>query len=175
MSCRNGAFALGVRVVAGAGSGPRGAEFHHGYDRPVSPVPERVAVLVYSNSPQVRAQVRTAVGRRPAPDVGRIDWVECATQADVTRELDDGGIDLAILDGEAQPTGGLGLARQLKDEITDCPPIVVSVRRADDRWLATWSRADAVLVHPLDPLTAAETVADVLRGVEGGNGAPVRR
>jgi len=48
-------------------------------------------------------------------------------------------------------------------EITDCPPIVVSVRRKDDRWLATWSQADAVLVHPLDPLTAAETVADVLR------------
>jgi hypothetical protein len=40
---------------------------------------------------------------------------------------------------------------------------VVTVRRRDDRWLATWSQADAVLVHPLDPLTAAETVADVLR------------
>ena len=37
------------------------------------------------------------------------------------------------------------------------------MRRRDDRWLATWSQADAVLVHPLDPLTAAETVADVLR------------
>ena len=65
---------------------------------------------------------------------------------------------------EAQPTGGMGLSRQLKDEITNCPPIVVAVRRKDDRWLATWSQADAVLVHPLDPLAAAETVAEVLRG-----------
>jgi DNA-binding response OmpR family regulator len=77
--------------------------------------------------------------------------------------MDAGRVDLAILDGEAQPTGGIGLTRQLKNEITDCPPIVVAVRRKDDRWLATWSQADAVLVHPLDPLTAAETVAGVLR------------
>jgi hypothetical protein len=55
------------------------------------------------------------------------------------------------------------VCRQLKNELDDCPPIVVAVRRKDDRWLATWSMADAVLVHPLDPLTAAETVADVLR------------
>jgi DNA-binding response OmpR family regulator len=83
--------------------------------------------------------------------------------ADLLYEVDQGGVDLLILDGEAQPTGGLGLARQFKNEITDCPPIVVAVRRRDDRWLATWSQADAVLVHPLDPLAAAETVAEVLR------------
>jgi DNA-binding response OmpR family regulator len=78
-------------------------------------------------------------------------------------EMDAGTVDLAILDGEAQPTGGIGLCRQLKHEIDNCPPIVIAIRRKDDRWLATWSQADAVLVHPLDPLAAAETVADVLR------------
>jgi hypothetical protein len=57
----------------------------------------------------------------------------------------------------------MGLSRQLKNEIVDCPPIVIAVRRADDRWLSTWSLADAVIVHPLDPLVAAETVADLLR------------
>jgi len=41
--------------------------------------------------------------------------------------------------------------------------VIIAIRRQDDRWLATWSLADAVLVHPLDPLTAAETVAEVLR------------
>jgi len=134
----------------------------------MSDLGERVTVLVYSNSADVRALVRTAVGRRPAPDTGRIDWVECANHAEVVAQLDEGGLDVAILDGEAQPTGGMGLSRQLKDEITDCPPIIVAVRRRDDRWLATWSQADAVLVHPLDPLTAAETVADVLRRTRGG-------
>ena len=120
-------------------------------------------ILVFSHRPEVRETIITAVGRRPAADVGRVVYEEVGTVAEVLMAMDAGGIDLAILDGEAQPTGGLGLCRQLKNEIDDCPPIVVAVRRKDDRWLATWSQADAVLVHPLDPLTAAETVADVLR------------
>ncbi|MBY8850937.1 MULTISPECIES: hypothetical protein [Saccharothrix] len=120
-------------------------------------------ILVFSHRPEVRETIITAVGRRPAPDLGRVEYVEVGGIADVLYEMDNGGVDLAILDGEAQPTGGMGLCRQLKDEITDCPPIVVAVRRKDDRWLATWSQADAVLVHPLDPLAAAETVAEVLR------------
>jgi DNA-binding response OmpR family regulator len=120
-------------------------------------------ILVFSHRPEVRETIVTAVGRRPAADVGRVAYQEVGTVAEVLMAMDAGGVDLAILDGEAQPTGGLGLCRQLKNEIDDCPPIVVAVRRKDDRWLATWSQADAVLVHPLDPLAAAETVADVLR------------
>jgi DNA-binding response OmpR family regulator len=120
-------------------------------------------ILVYSHRPEIREAIITAVGRRPAPDIGRVDYVECGTTSDVLMGMDSGTIDLAILDGEAQPTGGMGLCRQLKNEITDCPPIVIAVRRKDDRWLATWSQADAVIIYPLDPLAAAETVADVLR------------
>ena len=120
-------------------------------------------ILVFSHRPEVRETIVTAVGRRPAADIGRVVYVEVGTVSEVLMAMDEGDIDLAILDGEAQPTGGIGLSRQLKNEITDCPPIVIAVRRKDDRWLATWSQADAVVVHPLDPLTAAETVADVLR------------
>lgn len=120
-------------------------------------------ILVFSHRQDVRESIINAVGRRPATDVGKVDYVETAKVSDVLTEMDEGAVDLAILDGEAQPTGGIGLTRQLKNEIEDCPPIVVTARRKDDRWLVTWSQADAVLVHPLDPLTAAETVADVLR------------
>ena len=84
--------------------------------------PDRVTVLVYSNSALVRAEVRTAVGRRPAPDTGRIDWVECDSIEQVVGQLDEGGLDLVILDGEAQPTGGMGLSRQFKYEYDGCPP-----------------------------------------------------
>jgi DNA-binding response OmpR family regulator len=122
-----------------------------------------LTILVFSHRPEVRESIITAVGRRPAADLGRVTFVEAAGVADVIYHMDDGEIDLAILDGESQPTGGIGVCRQLKNELEDCPPIVIVVRRKDDRWLATWSQADAVLVHPLDPLTAAETVADVLR------------
>lgn len=120
-------------------------------------------ILVFSHRPEVRETIIMAVGRRPATDLPRLRYIEVATVADVLYYADSGEIDLAILDGEAQPTGGMGLCRQLKNELDDCPPIIVAVRRRDDRWLAAWSRADAVLVHPLDPLAAAETVASVLR------------
>ena len=130
-------------------------------------------VLVYSNSAEVRAQVRTAVGRRPAPDTGRVEWVECATNAQVVEQLDEGGLDLVIVDGEAQPTGGMGLARQFKYEIDDCPPIVVLIARPQDAWLASWSLADAVIHMPLDPIEAAQVVAEQIR--RRARGIPVVR
>jgi DNA-binding response OmpR family regulator len=127
-----------------------------------SPAPG-ATVLLYSNSAALRAQVRSAVGRRPARDVGRIDWVECATNAEVVAQLDEGDLDLLILDGEAQPTGGMGLARQFKYEVQDCPPVVVLIARPQDGWLASWSLADAVIHMPLDPIEAAEVVAEQIR------------
>jgi DNA-binding response OmpR family regulator len=120
-------------------------------------------ILVFSHRPEIREAIINAVGRRPATDLPLVRYIEAGTIAEVLAEVDAGGVDLAILDGEAQPTGGMGLSRQLKNEIADCPPIVIAVRRKDDRWLATWSLADAVLVHPLDPLAAAETVTAVMR------------
>jgi len=135
---------------------------------------ETLTVLVYSHRPEIRDAIVMAIGRRPAPDLGRVRFVEAGGVAEVIAAADAGGLDLVILDGEAQPTGGMGVSRQLKNEIDDCPPIVVTVRRRDDRWLATWSQADAVLVHPLDPLTAAETVADLLRRARTGDLPAVR-
>jgi DNA-binding response OmpR family regulator len=90
-------------------------------------------ILVFSHKAEVRDAIVNAVGRRPAADLGRVEYVEAAGIADVLSEMDAGTVDLAILDGEAQPTGGIGLTRQLKNEITDCPPIIVSVRRRSTR------------------------------------------
>jgi DNA-binding response OmpR family regulator len=124
---------------------------------------DNTVVLVFSHRPELREAIINAVGRRPAADIGRLDYIEAGTIAEVLAQVDAGKVDLAIFDGEAQPTGGMGLSRQLKNEIAQCPPIIISVQRRDDRWLAVWSQADAVIVHPLDPLVAAETVAEVLR------------
>jgi DNA-binding response OmpR family regulator len=77
--------------------------------------------------------------------------------------MDAGGVDLAILDGEAAPIGGMGLCRQLKDEIFECPPVLVLIGRPQDAWLATWSRADGVVAHPLDAVVLADCVAALLR------------
>ena len=131
------------------------------------------AVVVYGDDVAVRDQVRGAVGRRPAPDLGRIDWIECSTGKQVLAAVDGGGIDAVVLDGEAWPTGGMGLAKQMKDELPDCPPVLVLVARRDDRWLATWSQADAVVAHPIAPPELTEALAELLRRREAG--LPVRR
>jgi DNA-binding response OmpR family regulator len=122
-----------------------------------------MTLLVYSDDVDTRAQVKLAVGRRPAPDVPRVEWLECATAAAVISALDKGGIDVAILDGEATPVGGMGIARQVKDEVFQCPPILVLTGRPDDSWLANWSRAEAAVPHPLDPIVLAHAVADLMR------------
>lgn len=125
--------------------------------------PGSLRVLVYSSNSLTRDAVMTALGRRPAPELPQLEYIECATQPAVLKEMDAGGVDLAILDGEAVPSGGMGIARQLKDEIYQCPPLMVLIGRPQDAWLATWSRADGVVSHPLDPLVVAEAVATLLR------------
>jgi DNA-binding response OmpR family regulator len=123
----------------------------------------RLRVLVYSDDANVRQQVILALGRRPHPDLPELQYVEVATEPVVIENMDAGGIDLAILDGEAVPVGGMGIAKQLKDEIYRCPPILVLIGRPQDAWLATWSRAEAALPHPIDPIRLAEAVTDLLR------------
>ena len=129
--------------------------------RPEAPRP--LKVLAYSDDRTVRRSVITALGTHPHPDLPEVDVVEAATGPVVVRLADAGGFDLLILDGEATPAGGLGLTRQLKDEVYRCPPILVLTGRPQDAWLATWSRADAVVGHPIDPDQLAQTVAALLR------------
>jgi CheY-like chemotaxis protein len=124
---------------------------------------ESVKVLVYGDDRNTRSAVRLALGRRAAPDLPKIEYVETATEAGTVARLEEGDIALAILDGEAVPAGGMGVCRQIKDEIYRCPPVVVIVGRPQDAWLATWSRADAVVSHPIDPVAMAHAVARLLR------------
>ena len=131
------------------------------------------SVIVYSDDAAVRDQVRTALGRRPAPDLGRVEWVECSTGEQVVRAVDAGDVDLAILDGEAWPTGGIGLAKQMKDELRDCPPVLLLIARRPDAWLATWSQADGVVAHPIDAPELVSVATGLLRRREAGE--PVRR
>ncbi|QKW35154.1 response regulator transcription factor [Actinomadura sp. NAK00032] len=130
----------------------------------MSTTPESpMKVLVYSDDANTRAQIRLAVGRRPAADLPKVEFVEVATQPAVVERLDVGDIDVAIVDGETQPAGGLGVCRQAKDEVYDCPPFLALIARRDDGWLATWSRADAVASLPIDPMALANALAGLMR------------
>ncbi|GAA2635972.1 hypothetical protein GCM10010399_81050 [Dactylosporangium fulvum] len=119
-------------------------------------------VLLYSDDPEVRDRMRLAIGTRPAVDLS-VKFVDASTYAEVVKLVDDTDIDLLVLDGEATPGGGLGIARQLKDEIADAPPVVLAIARAADRWLASYARVEGTIMYPLDPVTTGETVAGLLR------------
>ena len=125
-------------------------------------------VLVYSDDVHTRQDVILALGRRPHPDLPEVEYVEIATEPVVIQNMDAGHIDLAILDGEAVPAGGMGIARQMKDELYEGPPSIVLTGRPQDAWLATWSRADAVVNQPLEPFRLAEAAIELLRGAATG-------
>jgi DNA-binding response OmpR family regulator len=136
---------------------------HDAHGLGAAPTKRALTVLLYSDDVDTRDAVKLAVGRRPASDLPPVTWVECATQDAVIATVDRGGLDVLVLDGEAAPAGGMGLCKQLKDEIYECPPVLVLTGRPQDAWLATWSRADLVVPHPLDPVALVEAVAELAR------------
>ncbi len=128
-----------------------------------APAPTAVRILLYSDDSATRDAVRLAVGRRPARDVEVVAWLEVATPGVCVATADSGGFDILILDGEASPIGGLGLCKQLKNEVFDCPPVIVLTGRPQDAWLAAWSQADLAVPHPIDPVTLSRAVAELAR------------
>ncbi|MBU6243203.1 MAG: hypothetical protein KGP06_03995 [Acidobacteria bacterium] len=124
----------------------------------------KLTIAIYSDDASVRDSITSALGKRISVDFPEHNIMEFATGAAVKSYIDNKkSADIFILDGEAVPEGGMGLARQLKDEIFNCPPILVITGRAQDAWLAGWSRADGVVTHPIDPFTIATTVGNLIK------------
>ena len=129
----------------------------------------KYSIVLFSDDVTVREAVIGALGSRVSPDMAEHVIHQFATAAALRLFVDgkkvgtDSPIDLFILDGEAVPEGGIGMARQLKDEVFNCPPVMVITGRKEDAWLAAWSRAEANILHPVDPFTLSHTVADLLR------------
>lgn len=123
----------------------------------------KIQIVIYSDDRATRASIKGALGSRLAPDFAEHVIHEFATAPALRAFADKKGIDLFILDGEAVPEGGMGIARQLKDEIFNCSPVLLITGRKEDAWLAAWSLADASVVHPIDPFTLANCAANLLR------------
>ena len=132
-----------------------------------TPQPDQYTVLLYSDDVAVRDKIRLAIGTRPAADL-TVEFVDASTWEECRRLLDVYEIDLMVLDGEASPAGGLGIARQTKDEYADPPPVCVAIARAADRWLAAFAQVDQTLMYPLDPVTTGQTIAGMLRARRNG-------
>jgi DNA-binding response OmpR family regulator len=136
-------------------------------DAQATPRPDTYTVLLYSDDSAVRDRIRLAIGVRPAADLA-VEFIDAATWEECRILLDKYEIDLMVLDGEASPAGGLGIARQTKDEFATPPPICVVIARAADRWLAAYAQVDQTLLTPLDPVTTGQTIAAMLRARRGG-------
>ena len=134
-----------------------------------SPENSKIRVVIYSHDSAVRAAITSALGRKIAADLPAHEILEFATAPALRAFVDRPDLagkfkaDLFILDGEAVPEGGMGVARQLKDEVFNCPPVLLITGRKEDAWLAAWSRAESVVTHPIDPFTLAQSAAALLR------------
>jgi DNA-binding response OmpR family regulator len=125
---------------------------------------EKLVIALYSDDSSVRASVISALGKQLDPTLAVHEIKEFAT-ADALRLYVDSKkqVDLFVLDGEAVPEGGMGVARQLKDEVFNCPPVLLITGRAQDNWLAAWSKAEGTVTHPFDPFTIAAKCAALLK------------
>jgi DNA-binding response OmpR family regulator len=122
-------------------------------------------VLVYSDDVTVRQQVIGALGAASDGSLPTLECVEVATEAVVLEQAEDGGIALLVLDGQAVPASGYGVAKRLKGELDACPPMIVLTNRPEDSGLAAWSGADASVAHPVDGAALATAAAGLLRSL----------
>ena len=126
---------------------------------------QKKQIIIYSDDSSVRATIIASLGRRIAADLPEHVSHEFATGPALRAYVDaKSPVDLFILDGETVPEGGMGIARQLKDEVFNCPPVLLITGRSEDAWLAAWSMAEASVIHPIDPFTMAQSAAQLLRG-----------
>ena len=125
---------------------------------------QKLILALYSDDSTVRSSVIAALGKQLDKDLPLHEVKEFAT-ADALRLYVDSKkqVDLFILDAEAVPEGGMGVCRQLKDEVFNCPPVLLITARASDNWLATWSKAEATVMHPIDPFTIAAKCVGLLK------------
>ena len=125
---------------------------------------DKLVIALYSDDSTVRSSIITALGKQLDTQLAPHEIKEFAT-ADALRLYVDSKkqVDLFILDAEAVPEGGMGVARQLKDEVFNCPPVLLVTARLQDNWLAAWSKAEATVTHPIDPFTIATKCAALLK------------
>ena len=134
---------------------------------------DRLELLVFSDDASVRQEVIEGVGRRPARGLPLVSWTRAATAEGVRLAIRDRAkegmapFDVLVLDAETKKFGGMGLAHELFTELDSRPPVVLLTARPQDDWLAAWSKAEAVVPRPLDPMALQEGVTKAFRARRG--------
>lgn len=117
-------------------------------------------VLIVSPDPAERQRAASALHLRDDVDV-----VEVAGGAEAARHLRDRTFDVLVVDGDIQPKGGFSWLYELRAEAqlhgTQRPPALVMTAREQDRFLADWSGAEAIVRKPVDGFEVADRVAEL--------------
>jgi DNA-binding response OmpR family regulator len=128
-----------------------------------------VRVLVVSEDAKERARASSALLLDAATEVVEV------TDADEVRRriLVDGELfDVLVVDGDLAPRGGFATLYDLRSraelEGTPAVPSLVLASREQDRWLASWSGANEVLMKPVDPFELRRRVS----ALDGAEPAP---
>lgn len=134
-----------------------------------------VNILVYSDNRDMRNTIIQAVGRKVGKNFPEIRYTEAATGPGAILKVEEGNFDLLILDAETPKLGGIGLGKQVRDEVDPDMPFIVLVGRPQDRWLARVAKPNAILDQPVNPRELAGAVKEILEAkqtrVESGASA----
>jgi DNA-binding response OmpR family regulator len=125
-----------------------------------------VLVVIAEKDPHDLEALRAAF---EAPDCEVLAALDGRVAVTLTRERKPEAVVLAASLGSM---GGFAASREIKTsaelgEISE-PKVVVLIERAADAWLAGWSRCDAWLVKPIDPVDAADKVRELIEKQPAG-------
>lgn len=130
-------------------------------------------VLVVSEDAAERLRASSALRLHTEAEVE----VAEATSGPEARALlaGDPDVDVLVIDGDLYPKGGFALLYALRSrfELDGQPqiPAVILADREQDRWLADWAGANAVLVKPVAPFALGREVEGLAGETGAGHGA----
>ena len=124
---------------------------------------EEITVLVFSDDSTRRRAVIEGVGLKPDKGLPEIKWVEAATADGVATKYKEVNPSVLVLDSETVKEGGMAVARDLKTQVGAEEPMVLLVARPQDKWLADWAGAAAIVYDPLDPMDLQVALSKAIR------------
>jgi len=121
-------------------------------------------VLLASDLASLRKELRATL---EGPDL----FIEEASNGlDVIKRVEEGGVDLVVLDLQIGAMGAMAICMELRHEesygAADPVAVLMLLDRRPDVFLARRSGAEGFLVKPLDPQRLRSAVRALLRGEE---------
>ncbi|MDR0365424.1 MAG: hypothetical protein LBH68_01135 [Bifidobacteriaceae bacterium] len=119
-------------------------------------------ILLYSDNAAVRAEIKDCVGDTVGAASRPVQWTEVATYQMAMIKCQAETYDLIVMDNETGKLGGVGLVREMRNELDWQPVVLLVLARQQDAWLGAWSGADAAVLQPVDPFQLRALVAKLL-------------